>query len=92
MAAGVPVVAAARGALPEVLGDAGVLIDPTDAEGLAAALDRMLTNHALSLGCAERGLARARQFSWACAAQSLRGAYQAAIGARCRRQRRRSVA
>jgi glycosyltransferase involved in cell wall biosynthesis len=42
LAAGVPVVAADRGALPEVCGDAAQLVDPTDAEALATALERAL--------------------------------------------------
>jgi glycosyltransferase involved in cell wall biosynthesis len=42
LAAGVPVVAADRGALPEVCGDAALLVDPLDAEAVAAALERVL--------------------------------------------------
>jgi glycosyltransferase involved in cell wall biosynthesis len=79
MAAGVPVVAAERGALPEVLGDAGLLVDPNDAEQFATAIDRMLSDAAFAMRCAERGLTRARQFSWECAATSLRRAYESAI-------------
>lgn len=82
MTAGVPVVAAERGALPEVLGGAGVLVDPADAEQFAATMERMLTDDAFTWRCAESGLARARLFSWACAAASLRRAYEAAIEAR----------
>ena len=92
MAAGVPVIAAASGALPEVIEKAGILVNPRDVEELAAAIDGMLTNEALAVECAERGLQRSRQFSWSCAAASLRGAYEAAMSARHRRQRRRSVA
>jgi glycosyltransferase involved in cell wall biosynthesis len=87
MAAGVPVVAANRGALPEVLGQAGLLVDPGDAEQVAGAIDRMLTDEAFALRCAEYGLARARQFSWGCAAAALRRAYDAAIDSRCRHRR-----
>jgi glycosyltransferase involved in cell wall biosynthesis len=87
MAAGVPIVAAKRGALPEVLGEAGLLVDPDDAEQVAAAIERMLTDEAFALRCAGYGLARARQFSWGCAAAALRRAYDAAIDSRCRRRR-----
>ena len=73
MSAGVPVVAANRGALPEVLGDAGTLVDPDDAEALAAAMHRMLTDEVFATACAQRGLARAREFSWDRAAVPLRG-------------------
>jgi len=79
MSAGVPVVAANRGALPEVLGDAGLLVDPDDVNGLAQAIDRMLTDEAFAIACAERGLARARQFSWDRAAIALHRAYQSAV-------------
>ena len=82
MSAGIPVVAADRGALPEVLGDAGLLVDPDDVDGLAAALERMLTDDAFARDCAARGLARAREFSWDRAAATLHGAYQAAIANR----------
>ena len=82
MSAGVPVVAANRGALPEVLGDAGTLVDPDDAEALAAAMHRMLTDEAFEIACAQRGLARAREYSWDRAAAALRGAYETALANR----------
>ncbi len=44
MASGVPVVAADRGALPEVIGDAGLLVDPDDVEGFVAAFERLMTS------------------------------------------------
>ena len=86
MAAGVPVVAADRGALPEVLGDAGVLVDPTDPEHLAAAMQRMLSDECLATRFAECGLARARRFSWQCSAGALRRAYECAVEVRRRRR------
>ena len=82
MSAGVPVVAANRGALPEVLGDAGTLVDPDDIEALAEAMHRALTDEAFAIACAQRGLARAREFSWDRAAVALRGAYETAIAYR----------
>ncbi len=82
MSAGVPVVAADRGALPEVLGDAGTLVDPDDRDALAAAMHRMLTDDAFAKACAQRGLARAQEFSWERAALALHGAYEAAIANR----------
>jgi glycosyltransferase involved in cell wall biosynthesis len=87
MSAGVPVVASDRGALPEVLGNAGLLVDPDDVDGLAAALERMVTDEAFAGLCATRGLARAREFSWDRAAATLHGAYQAAIANRRARTR-----
>jgi glycosyltransferase involved in cell wall biosynthesis len=85
MTVGVPVVASARGAVPEVLGDAGMLIDPDDSDALAAAMERMLTDTALWRLSAARGLRRARQFDWTSAARALRGAYDEAVA--LRRQR-----
>jgi len=79
MSAGVPVVAANRGALPEVLGDAGTLVDPDDADALAAAMHRMLTDDAFARACAQRGFERARAFSWERAALTLHGAYETAL-------------
>lgn len=64
MACGVPVVAADRSSLPEVVGDAGLLIDPEDPLQLADALARLLGDGALRAELGRRGIARARRFSW----------------------------
>ena len=82
MAAGVPVVVSNRGALPEVVGDAGLLADPDDAERLAAALERMIGDADLRATCARRGLERARQFTWTQTARDVRRAYEDALLAR----------
>jgi alpha-1,3-rhamnosyl/mannosyltransferase len=79
MAAGVPVVASNRGALPEVVGDAGPLIDPEDPGDLAAAMEKILTDAEFAAGCVSKGLARAREFQWATTARLVRGVYQAAV-------------
>ncbi|MDA1185731.1 MAG: glycosyltransferase family 1 protein [Acidobacteria bacterium] len=92
MSAGVPVVAADRGALPEVLGDAGTLVDPDDAEALATAMHRSLTDDAFATACAQRGLERAREFSWERAALTLHGAYEMANANRRARGARASGA
>ena len=82
MAAGVPVVASRRGSLPEVVGDAGLLIDPDDPESLSAAMARLIADPALRMTCRSRGLERARQFSWAETARAVRRAYEDALIAR----------
>ena len=92
MSAGIPVIAADRGALPEVLGDAGLLVDPDDVEALAEAIRRMLTDERFARGCAQRGLVRAREFSWDRSAVALRHAYEAAIENRRRRGAARATA
>ncbi len=86
MAAGVPVVASNRGSLPEVIGDAGLLIDPDNPESLTDAMARLVTDSTLRAACARRGLDRARQFTWAQTARDVRRAYQDALIVR--RQRR----
>ncbi len=61
---GVPVVAAEAGALPEVVGDAGLLVDPADPSGLAEVMHRVVTDGPLALELVQRGEARVRRFSW----------------------------
>ena len=88
MSAGVPVIVSSRGSLPEVVHDAGATIDPSDVDGLADALERAFTDQAWATRAAEAGLMRARDFTWATAAQTLQRAYQDAVA---RRSRTRSV-
>ena len=82
MSAGVPVVVSNRAALPEVVEDAGLLIDPDDVESLAAAIERLIDNSSLRAACALRGLERAKQFTWAQTARGVRRAYEDALLAR----------
>lgn len=78
VACGTPVVASNAGALPEVLGDAALLVDPLDEGALAAAMQRLLTDRDLRAALRERGLARARQFTWARCARATWAVYEAA--------------
>ena len=64
MAAGIPVIAGNRSALPEVCGDAAELIDPTNEDDLASALLRLATDEARRAELVARGLDRAKQFRW----------------------------
>lgn len=64
MACGAPVVCSDRTSLPEVVGSAGVLVNPEDADQLGAALQRVLSDHLYADDLRARGLARARQFTW----------------------------
>jgi glycosyltransferase involved in cell wall biosynthesis len=68
LAAGVPVVAADRGALPEVCGDAALLVDPTDAEAVATALERVLDDPAPYRAA---GPPRAAPLTWAATARGV---------------------
>lgn len=84
MTAGVPVVAADRGALPEVLGGAGVLVDPGDAADVADGLRRVYSDAGVADACRARGLARAATYRWTTTADRVYDAYRAAIGRRTR--------
>jgi glycosyltransferase involved in cell wall biosynthesis len=64
MACGAPVVTSSASSLPEVVGDAALLVAPDDVAGWAAALERLLTDAALRADLRARGLAQAARFSW----------------------------
>lgn len=64
MQSGVTVVASNRSSLPEVIGDAGLLVDPEDRDELAAALWQVWTDEDTRMSYAQRGLERAEEFSW----------------------------
>ena len=64
MACGTPVVASDASSIPEVVGDAGVLVPPRDVGALAAALEGLLKYPGRATHLRARGLARARLFSW----------------------------
>jgi glycosyltransferase involved in cell wall biosynthesis len=81
MACGTPVVTSTASCMPEVAGDAALLVPPTDVDALAAALDRALTDEALRADLIAKGRARARQFSWAKSARQLLGIYHAVCAA-----------
>jgi glycosyltransferase involved in cell wall biosynthesis len=69
MARGVPVVATAAGAVPEVLGDGALLVEVGDTDALAGALAEVLDSPSRAKGLAQSGQRRAAEFSWsACAA------------------------
>jgi glycosyltransferase involved in cell wall biosynthesis len=82
MALGVPVVASNRGALPEVLGDAGPLVEPDDPAAIAAAIGRLLADDGYAGDCAARGARRARQVSWDRTARLVYDVYLQAVEAR----------
>jgi glycosyltransferase involved in cell wall biosynthesis len=85
MMAGVPVIAANRGALPEAVGDAGRLVEPTDVDALAYELETVLRHPALRRRMSEDGRRHAMQFTWAATANAMRDAWAAAIDHRRRR-------
>ncbi len=78
MAHGCPVIAAARGALPEVVGDAGILVDPDDTEQISAAVFSLLAPSAFRDALIARGRSRAAMLSWTRTAEQMMRVYQAA--------------
>jgi len=85
MTLGVPVVAANRGALPEVVGDAGPLVDPEAPEEMTSAIERILDDSAFAAACSSKGALRARQFRWDHTARRVYEAYRRALERRARR-------
>ncbi len=81
MACGVPVVCSCASSLPEVAGDAALLVDPHDEEGLREAMERALEDEGLRREMTARGRARAAAFTWERAARGLMAAF-AEVGIR----------
>jgi len=80
MACGTPVVASNVASLPEVVDDAGFLVDPMDVNALADAIQKLLTDVELREDLRRRGLMRAKEFSWQRCAQATLAVYQQMIG------------
>ena len=78
MACGVPVVASDTGALPDVVGQAGLLVPPDDPQALAACLRTLLTDEPARRELAQRGLAQARHASWSEVARAYLSLYERA--------------
>lgn len=76
MACGVPVIAANTSSLPEVIGEVGLLFDPTDPDSLIAALDRGVSDTTFQARSRAEGLIRAPGFSWDQAARIAVGVYR----------------
>jgi glycosyltransferase involved in cell wall biosynthesis len=80
MQCGTPVITSNVSSLPEVVGDAGVLVDPHDTDALSAAMRALHRDPARRDALRQHGLARAAQFSWERSAASTIAAYRAALG------------
>lgn len=76
MSAGLPVLTSDCSSMPEVAADAAVLIDPTDTTAIADGLRRVIEDETIRATLRESGLARAREFTWNRAAQSVLGVYE----------------
>ncbi len=80
MACGAPVVTTNTSSIPEVVGDAALLVDPLDVDGLARAMTTALSNPALRAQLSIRGRERASAFSWDAAARTILKVYRNAAG------------
>lgn len=85
MTRGIPVIAANRGALPEVVGDAGWLVDPHEPESMAMALRGVLTDPQRRQRMREAGWAQAARFRWRDTADRAREAWALAVERRAHR-------
>ena len=79
MACGTPVVASDTSSLPEVIGDAGLLVEPSNADEMALAMQRVLTDGDLRKALGKKGLERASTYTWRRAAQDTVKVYDRAV-------------
>jgi glycosyltransferase involved in cell wall biosynthesis len=71
MACGTPVLTSNVSSLPEVAGDAALLVDPLDVDAIAEGMSRLITDDELRVTLVEKGYAQFRKFSWANAAREV---------------------
>jgi glycosyltransferase involved in cell wall biosynthesis len=81
MACGTPVITSTASSLPEVVGQAGLLVDPTDAEALTAAMEQVLASTEMQEKMQMAGLAQAQSFSWRETARRTVVSYRQALAA-----------
>ena len=82
MACGTPVIASNRSSLPEVVGEGGILVEPTDVESLAEAMEALLTDDALRAELRQQALVQAAKFSWEKTALGTLAVYRKTVGGR----------
>jgi glycosyltransferase involved in cell wall biosynthesis len=80
MACGCPVLTSNTSAMPEVCGDAAILVDPRDVDAMAAGIRRFAADHRFREDYRLRGRARAQKFTWARAAEKTAETYTRALG------------
>lgn len=76
MSVGLPVLTSDCSSMPEVAGDAALLVDPTDTDSIAVGLSRLIEDEELRSVLRQRGLARAAEFTWRRAAKAVLGVYE----------------
>lgn len=80
MACGTPILASKRKAIPEILGNAGILFDPEDVNGLARNMGKMANNESLKKDLREKGFERIKNFSWEKTARETINVYLKLLG------------
>jgi glycosyltransferase involved in cell wall biosynthesis len=80
MACGTPVISSNRTAMPEIVGDAGILVNPLSIDEIAFQMNRALIDKQLRTDLIEKGLERAKIFSWEKAAQKLLSVLYETVG------------
>jgi len=76
MACGCPVVASNASSIPEVVGEAGILVDPYNVQALAEAMKQVLTDSRLKQAMVKKGFEQSKKFSWEKAAEQTRQVYE----------------
>lgn len=79
MASGVPVISSDSTSIPEVAGDAAVLVDPGDIDSLVKAIDHLLLDQKFYADMQQCGLKQVKAFQWNTAAEKVRAAYLYAL-------------
>jgi glycosyltransferase involved in cell wall biosynthesis len=80
MACGAPVVTSNTSSLPEVAGDAAILVDPYDVNAIAQAMRQVLEDPALAEALRQKGLERAKLFTWEKTARQTIAVYEKVLG------------
>ena len=84
MACGTPVITSKVSAMPEVVGDAGVLVDPNNSQAIANAVCELQANLGYRQELITKGLARAKQFTWENTAENIAKVYENLIAKNCK--------
>jgi glycosyltransferase involved in cell wall biosynthesis len=87
MACGAPVVCSDKTSLPEVVGDAGLLVDPLDIQALSAAILRVLQSAETAQELRRRGVTQAAKFTWERTAMQTHAVYEDVMSAAVRNKR-----
>jgi len=82
MACGTPVVSSNAASLPEVVGKAGILVDPYDIDGMAGAMYQVLSDKNLAQDLIKKGLRQSKRFSWVQTAKDTLAVYKKAMTGR----------